>query len=55
MFPFFQTTVQQDAAYRAKSAQMQDQKTPVLTAANDDDKYHQKYFGGDDADEKTTA
>lgn len=54
MFTFFNTTVQQDAAYRAKAAQMQDQKVPILTAANDD-KYHQKYFGGDDAEEKTTA
>jgi hypothetical protein len=53
MFPFFQTTVQQDAAFRAKSAQMQDQKTPVLTAANDD-KYHQKYFA-EEAEEQTTA
>ncbi|MDI1226554.1 MAG: hypothetical protein PSY14_02570 [bacterium] len=53
MFTFFNTTVQQDAAYRAKAAQMQDQKSPVLTAANDD-KYHQKYFGGE-ADEQTTA
>lgn len=54
MFTFFNTTVQQEAAFRAKAAQMQDQKVPVLTAANDD-KYHQKYFGGDDAEEKTTA
>ncbi|HYD18041.1 MAG TPA: hypothetical protein VEF76_06155 [Patescibacteria group bacterium] len=53
MFTFFKTTVQQDAAYRAKQAQVQDQTTPVLTAANDD-KYHQRYFG-DEADEQTTA
>ena len=53
MFTFFNTTAQQEAAFRAKSAQVQDQKSPVLTAANDD-KYHQKYFA-EEAEEQTTT